>query len=224
MKLKWFGHASFCLTAADGTRIITDPYNAEVGYRVPLAEADYVTISHDHFDHASVENVLGSPTVLKGAGAHTAGPVSIAGIATKHDDQDGSKRGDNVVYCYDLVEDDQTLRVCHLGDLGHQLDSDQLGAVGEVDVLLIPVGGTYTLGPAEAAAQIEVLRPRLAVPMHFKTPVMSFPIKPVDDFIAEMCGSRVEQLGSHTLERSAAEIKALPRSDRPRLVVLDYVK
>ena len=224
MKLKWFGHAAFVLTAEDGTRLITDPFNAEVGYRVPLEAADYVTVSHGHFDHNSLQNVPGSPPVIEGIGAHQAGPMAVTGIATAHDDQGGVRRGANTVFCLDMPDGGETVRVCHLGDLGHQLDADQLAAVGEVDILLIPTGGTYTLDPAGAAEQVRALRPRLVVPMHYRTAALAFPLKPVDDFVGEMVGSRVEIPGLATLERTGPEIKALPLTVRPVIVVLDYVR
>lgn len=224
MKLKWYGHAAFMVTAEDGTRIITDPYNAEVGYRVPLEEAAWVTISHEHFDHNSIGNVPGTPEAIRGAGSHAAGGVKVTGVATEHDDVGGSKRGHNTVFCLDVPDGGEVLRLCHLGDLGHQLTAEQVAALGEVDVLMIPVGGTYTLDPAGAAEQVRAIKPRLVVPMHYKTAALSFPLKPVDDFIAEMIGSSVERTGTPSVERGAADIKALPRSERPPLLVLEYVR
>lgn len=225
MKLKWIGHAAFLCTAEDGTRILTDPYNAEVGYRVPLMEADFVTVSHDHFDHNSVQNVPGTHQVVKGPGEHhLSGGIVATGIATNHDDQGGAKRGRNTVFCFDLPDEGDTIRLCHLGDLGHQLTADQLAAVGAVDVLLIPTGGTYTLDPSGAAAQIGAIRPRLVVPMHYKTAALSFPLKPVDDFLGEMVGSSVEGPDGNELVIGGKEIKQTAPSATPRVVVLDYVK
>lgn len=224
MKLKWYGHASFLITAADGTRILTDPYNAEVGYRVPLCEADYVTVSHDHFDHNSLQNVPGKHEVIKGPGAHQAGAVAVTGIATCHDEQGGSKRGKNTVYCFAVPEDDGLIRVCHLGDLGHQLDDAQVAAIGVVDVLLIPTGGTYTLDPAGAAQQIAALKPRMVVPMHWRTPALTIPLKPVDDFLGEMVGAKVERAGACSIEIKPADLAASPPSATPRIVILDYVR
>ena len=224
MKLKWLGHASFLITAADGTRVLTDPYNAEVGYRVPLCEADYVTVSHDHYDHNSLQNVPGSHVVIKGPGEHHAGAIAVTGLATCHDEHGGSKRGKNTVYCFEVPDGDGTIRLCHLGDLGHQLDAAQAGVVGKADILLIPVGGTYTLDPAGAAEQIAALKPRVVVPMHFRTPALAFPLKPVDDFLGEMVGAKIERPGSCRLELGPAELAALPASTTPLIFVLDYVR
>ncbi len=226
MKLKWFGHAAFLCTTENGVRILTDPYNAEVGYRVPLLEADYVTISHDHFDHNSVENVPGRHEVVKGPGRHQLGDSGIVatGITTNHDDQGGAKRGKNTVFCFNLPDEGEVIRLCHLGDLGHQLTDDQLAAVGKVDILLIPTGGTYTLDPAGAAAQVAVIQPRVVVPMHYKTAALSFPLKPVDDFLGEMIGSKVEGPDGTEFITGSKELRQLPQSKTPLVLLLDYVK
>jgi L-ascorbate metabolism protein UlaG (beta-lactamase superfamily) len=235
MKLKWFGHASYLLVSEGGTRIVIDPFNAEVGYRVPLDEADYVTVSHEHFDHNSVQNVPGTPTVLRGPGEHQAGDVRVLGIATDHDNAGGSKRGHNTVFCFDVpasaaaagqqpAADTASIRVCHLGDLGHQLTEEQVAALAQVDMLLIPVGGTYTLDPVGAARQVRAIRPRVVVPMHYKTPALAFPLRPVEDFLAELVGVNVERPGVAAVTRSAAEVKAFAPSERPHVLVLEYVR
>ncbi len=225
MRLRWIGHAAFLCIAEDGTRILTDPYNAEVGYRVPLVEADYVTVSHEHFDHNSLQNVPGNHEVLKGPGERKLkGGIVATGIATFHDDQGGAKRGKNTVFCLDLPDEGETVRLCHLGDLGHQLTADQLAAVGAVDVLLIPTGGTYTLDPAGAATQVAAIKPRIVVPMHYKTAALSFPLKPVDDFLGEMVGSAVDEQVGAELAIGGEELKTVPPSATPRIAVLDYVR
>lgn len=222
MKLKWIGHAAFLMTAADGTRVLADPYNAEVGYKVPLDEADYVTVSHEHFDHNSVQNVPGAPHVARGTGQHTLGTVAAVGVATMHDDAGGSKRGANTVFCYDFPEEGGPLSVCHLGDLGHQLTPEQLAGIGDVDVLLVPVGGRFTVDAKGARELIAAVKPRVAVPMHYKTAALSFPLSPVDDFLSEMAGAPVEKPGVSTVELPAAQVKALARSDKPKVIVLRY--
>lgn len=224
MKLKWFGHASFLITAPDGTRILTDPYNAEVGYRVPLGEADYVTVSHEHHDHNSLQDVPGTHVVLRGAGRHQAGPVAVTGVESCHDDHGGSKRGKNTLFVFAVPDAGELIKVAHLGDLGHQLDAAQLAALGPVDVLLIPTGGTYTLDPAGAAQQVAAIKPRMVVPMHYRTPALAMPLKLVDDFLGEMIGSSVERHVGCQVEVSAAGLAALPHSQTPQITVLDYVR
>lgn len=224
MKLRWLGHACFLITAGDGTRILTDPYNAEVGYKVPLEAADYVTVSHEHFDHNSVVNVPGSPQVIKGPGRFDLGTVKAVGVATAHDDQGGGRRGLNTVYCLDVPSAGDALRVCHLGDLGHQLTQQQLDAIGEVDVLLVPTGGTYTLDAAGAAELISQVRPRVVVPMHYKTDALSFPLSPVTEFTRQMDEADVDFTGRPTATLEPVEVKAMERSGRPKVLVLEYTR
>lgn len=223
MKLKWLGHACFLITAEDGTRIVTDPYNAEVGYRVPVETADFVTVSHDHFDHSSVDNVPGTPEVIKGPGHFELGTVKAVGVPTAHDDQSGAKRGHNTVYCFDIPEGGETLRICHLGDLGHQLTPQQRQSIGEVDVLLVPTGGTYTITASGAADVIRQVRPKVVVPMHYKTDALAFPLSPVTDFTQQMASADIDFTGQPSVTLDAAEIKPLDR-ERPKVLVLEYTR
>lgn len=216
MKITWLGHASFLVEANDGTRIITDPYEAgsydgAVGYRPIDEQADIVTVSHDHADHNAVEAVTGAPEVVRGADARTVKGIPIRGVTTFHDENKGQDRGRNTVYVMEV----DGLRVGHLGDLGHALSDDEVRAVGAVDVLLAPVGGYYTIGPEEAKAVAEQLGARVIIPMHYKTDALGFPIQPVDDFLklmdtVERAGSRTVELGRDDLDRA------------PRVIVLDY--
>ncbi|HHV72356.1 MAG TPA: MBL fold metallo-hydrolase [Clostridia bacterium] len=182
MRLRWFGHACFELVFDNGTVIVTDPFDASVGYPLPDVRATAVTSSHDHFDHNYVEGVKGDPQVIKGVGRYRVGGVDIKGIASFHDANRGQERGENTIFVFD----DGNLKVAHLGDLGHELTASQLDLLGPVDVLLIPVGGFYTIGPEEAANVVESIKPKVVIPMHFKTEAIDFPIAPVDDFLAAM--------------------------------------
>ncbi|NPV69762.1 MAG: MBL fold metallo-hydrolase [Firmicutes bacterium] len=194
MKIKWLGHACFLITSARGTRILTDPFDETVGYVVPAIEADFVTVSHEHFDHNAVGNVKGKPKVVRGAGSHSLGDVTARGIDTFHDEAKGSKRGPNTVFVFDV----DGMSVCHLGDLGHALAPGHATAIGKVDVLLVPVGGTYTIDSAGAANVVERLDPRVVIPMHYKTDAMSFPIVGVEPFLQRVGGGM--RVGSTTVE------------------------
>ncbi|MFH1650842.1 MAG: MBL fold metallo-hydrolase [Chloroflexota bacterium] len=195
MKVKWLGHASFLITGSDGTRIITDPYATD--HRIKYGDiheaAEIVTVSHGHFDHGNVAAVKGNPAVVKESGE--AKGIRFRGIPTFHDDEQGSKRGPNMVFCFEL----DGVKVCHLGDLGHPLGDDQAKAIGAVDVLLIPVGGTYTIDAAAATGVCQQLKSRIVIPMHYKTDrCPDFPVTGVDVFlkgksgVKEMPGSDVE--------------------------------
>ncbi|RJX19244.1 MAG: MBL fold metallo-hydrolase [Ammonifex sp.] len=180
MQIKWLGHACFYLVTQDGTKIVTDPYDEATGYRLPPVAPDVVTVSHHHHDHNAVGLLRGSPRVIDLAGTHVVQGLTIRGVATFHDKKKGAERGPNTVF---VIEADG-LKVCHLGDLGHYPDVEKLREIGPVDVLLIPVGGTYTIDAGEAAALVKDMKPRVAVPMHYKTKHLRISIAPVDNFLA----------------------------------------
>jgi L-ascorbate metabolism protein UlaG (beta-lactamase superfamily) len=180
MRIKWLGHACFFLLTEDGTKIVTDPYDEPTGYRLPPLAPDVVTVSHHHHDHNAVGLLRGNPRVIDVAGAHLFQGLTIRGVGTFHDKKKGAERGPNTVF---VIEADG-LKVCHLGDLGHQLGADEPSEIGPVDVLLIPVGGTYTIDADEAAALVKEMKPRVAVPMHYKTRHLRISIAPADNFLA----------------------------------------
>ena len=181
MKVKWLGHASFLISAEDGTKIITDPYATGMGinYGEIREAADVVTVSHDHADHNNVDAIAGSPDVVKGAGNREAKGIQFKGVASYHDDTEGSQRGPNTMFCFTVDE----VRVCHLGDLGHPLTNEQANEIGEVDVLLTPVGGFFTIDPLVATDVSERLKPRVVIPMHFSTEKCAYPLSGVEDFL-----------------------------------------
>jgi L-ascorbate metabolism protein UlaG (beta-lactamase superfamily) len=184
MEIKWYGHSSFLLTTAKAVKIIMDPYEpgafgGGIMYGPITDKADIVLVSHDHADHNYVTGLRGSPQVIKTAGRHEAKGIIIEGIPSFHDTSSGSERGENIIF---LVVADG-MRVCHLGDLGHRLSDKEVKAIGQVDCLLIPVGGFYTIGPEEATAVADQLLPKLIIPMHWKTEKCGFPIEPVDTFL-----------------------------------------
>lgn len=216
MKITWLGHATFLVESKDGTRIITDPfeagsYDGAVGYAAITDPADIVTVSHDHADHNAVDAVSGEPEVVRGAESRTIKGIALRGLGTYHDESRGQDRGRNTIFVMEV----DGIRVGHLGDLGHPLSDDEAESLGQIDVLLAPVGGYYTIGPEEAKKVAERLGARIIIPMHYKTDALGFPIQPVDDFLRLM--DRVERTNSTTLELEASDI-----GDDPRVVVLDY--
>ncbi len=179
MKIQWLGHACFLLTAGDNTRIMTDPFDETIGYPLPRVPADIVTVSHQHFDHNAVNTVPGNPKVVQDAGEHVFGNIRITGHNSYHDKKKGSQRGKNIIF----IVESEGLRVCHLGDLGHLPDKILIEALGPVDVLMIPVGGYFTIDAGEAAELVKQLSPPYVLPMHYKTAYVDFPIAPVTDFL-----------------------------------------
>lgn len=211
MKLRWLGHACFLIESSKGTRIVTDPYDETVGYPVPALETDYVTVSHDHFDHNAVKALSGQAKVVNTAGEHQLGDVVATGTSTFHDEVSGAKRGSNIVFVLEV----DGIRVCHLGDLGHIPSTEQVSSIGRVDVLLIPVGGTYTIDATAAATVTAMLDPKIVIPMHFRTKALSFPLDPVEPYLEKVGGGT--RTGGTTLEIDPSDLRG-PR----RVYVLEY--
>lgn len=194
MKIKWLGHSCFKITSKRGIRILTDPFDDNVGYRVPSVEADIVTLSHGHYDHNFTDCVSGNFEVITKVGMFNVKDIPLIGIHTYHDEVQGDKRGDNIIYVFDIDD----LRVAHLGDLGHTLSPAQIEMIGKVDVVLIPVGGVYTINDEQAAAVVEQLKPSVVIPMHYKTAPLKFELDPVENFLGRM--NNVERLQSQVIE------------------------
>jgi L-ascorbate metabolism protein UlaG (beta-lactamase superfamily) len=195
MKIKWYGHAAFLITSAQGVRIVTDPYepgafDGKLSYGKIGDQADIVLVSHDHADHNHTKDLPGSPQVIKGSGSKMNRGIAIRGVATFHDPSKGSERGDNTVFTLNV----DGIQICHLGDLGHVLSQKELAEIGPVDILLAPVGGFFTIDANEAAQVAESINPKVLIPMHFKTEKCGFPIAPVEDFLKGK--ARVRQPGT----------------------------
>jgi L-ascorbate metabolism protein UlaG (beta-lactamase superfamily) len=181
MDITWYGHACFRLSER-GVTVVTDPPSDDLGYDRPRIRADVVTFSHDHPGHNNQVGFRGGPKFFDGPGEYEVKGVFITGIATYHDGRAGSVRGRNTVFVFDF----DGLTICHLGDLGHVPSQSQVEALSDVDVLLIPVGGLHTIDASRAAEVISLIEPRLVIPMHYKTPVETARLQPVDKFLKEM--------------------------------------
>jgi L-ascorbate metabolism protein UlaG (beta-lactamase superfamily) len=181
MKVKWLGHACFLVTSKGGVIIITDPYVVGGGINYsPIEEtADIVTVSHGHDDHSNVSAVQGNPEIVRGDGTKTAKGIQFRGIATYHDASQGTQRGPNTVFCFTV----DAIKLCHLGDLGHVLSPGQVNEIGTVDILFIPVGGFYTIDASIASQVCNQLKPKVVIPMHFKTPKCAYPLAGVEGFL-----------------------------------------
>jgi L-ascorbate metabolism protein UlaG (beta-lactamase superfamily) len=184
MRIKWYGHAAFLITSDQGIKIITDPYESgaydgALTYGKIEDTADIVLISHDHADHNDVKSLPGAPQVIKGNCFKTVKEVSIKSISTFHDPSKGSERGANTIYTFSV----DGIQICHLGDLGHPLSDKEIAEIGQVDILLIPIGGVFTIDPKEASHVLKQIKPKILIPMHFKTEKCGFPIAPVEDFL-----------------------------------------
>ncbi len=193
MKIRFLGHASFLITSDAGVNIITDPYkpgcfDGGIQYGKITEAADIVTISHEHDDHNETD-IAGAPVFVRDAKPQQVKGIDIMGVDTFHDTGEGSERGSNIVY--KMVIDG--MDVVHLGDLGHDLSSEEAAKIGNVDVLLVPVGGYFTIDAKVADGIIGLLKPKVVIPMHFKTDKCGFPIAPVEQFIA---GKEIQKAGT----------------------------
>jgi L-ascorbate metabolism protein UlaG (beta-lactamase superfamily) len=213
MEVKWLGHSCFLLTAGDGTKLLMDPFKADshLSYKQVNEAADIVTVSHDHFDHNYTAALPGNPEVVKGAIENVIKGIELKGVSVFHDETGGKQRGSNTVFC--AVIDD--INVCHLGDLGHRLSAAELGAVGKVDVLLVPVGGVFTIDVETANAVCQDIKPRIAIPMHYKTDRCQFLQWSAEDFAR----------GKKTVKRLSGSEIEITKNSRPaefEVVVLKY--
>ncbi len=181
MEIDWFGHACFRLRGREGT-VITDPYGKEIGLSFARPRGDIVTISHAHPGHSFAKGVKGDPKVIEGPGEYEVKNIFITGVPTAHDKKGGKDRGGNTVYVFDI----DGLTVCHLGDLGHVPTQPQAEALGNVNVLLVPVGGVSTINASDAAEIVSMLEPQIVIPMHFEHPELSFKLDPAAKFFKEM--------------------------------------
>jgi len=209
MKISWLGHASFLIELKE-KKIITDPFDEKLGYPVLEREADIVLISHDHWDHNAAHVVNGNPEVVKGTGNFNVKGINIKGIASYHDKRQGRDRGNNTIYKISAEE----LDIVHLGDLGHILNNEQIDEIGNVDILLVPVGGVFTVDAEEAREIVKQIEPRITIPMHFKTPHLCFDLAPVEAFTARF---------DNMVKRPFLEVSRENSQSLPGIIVLDYL-
>lgn len=185
MRLTYYGHSSFLVETADDLRVILDPYRPG-SYQgtfkhAPIDEpADVVVATHVHDDHGGVDTIPGRPKIFVHPIDEMVGRLRITGFDVAHDENGGSKRGKNTM----VILDDGDIRLLHAGDLGHTLDKVTVEALGSIQILLVPVGGFYTIDAKQAAAVVDAMNPLIVIPMHYKTPKVDFPIAPVDPFLA----------------------------------------
>jgi len=178
--------------------IITDPFPPGNGYTLGKQTADIVTVSHQHLSHSYVDGVTGEHRLVKGPGEYEISGVLILGIAAYHDSVKGQSRGKNTIY---LMEVDG-INVCHLGDIGHVLSDGQIEEIGNVDILLVPVGGVNTINAAMAAEVIRKLEPKVVIPMHYKTEKTDRDLEPVENFLKEMGQGQIEPRPKLTISKS----------------------
>jgi L-ascorbate metabolism protein UlaG (beta-lactamase superfamily) len=212
MQITWYGHSCFLLTAESGYSILTDPCDRETGYELQDLACSAVTISHEHHDHNCLTIVAGFPQVIRTPGEHLAGDIEVTGFSCYHDDAKGARRGENIVFRYQI----DGLSVLHLGDLGHMLSEETARRIGDVDVLLAPIGGVYTIGAKVATQIADRLRAKVLIPMHYKTPALHFDIEGLEPLLAANVDRKVHYLNANTVTLGRDTL------GEDRLVILDY--
>jgi L-ascorbate metabolism protein UlaG (beta-lactamase superfamily) len=196
VRVKWWGHSTFEIKGSKVT-IITDPHGGSVGVPEPKTSGDIVLVSHDHFDHyTKVDQVCksGAEKVLWAEGARTVKGIPIKGIPAFHDGSKGKQRGKNIIYTFNV----DGINFCHLGDLGHTPSESQIKEIGKVDVLFIPVGGVFTIDAKGATEVANLIKPKIIIPMHYKTPGLQLGLAEAKEFtngkpkVKEIKSSEVE--------------------------------
>ena len=208
MKIQYLGHSSFKLTGG-GVSVVTDPYAPEVGFKMPPVTADAVTVSHHHFDHDYVKAVGGNPRIIECAGSYSLNGVQIDGVGSFHDDVCGKKRGANTIFKFRM----DGMTVCHLGDLGEPCSPALIEKIQPVDVLLIPVGGNYTIDATAAKGYVDCLKPKVVIPMHYRVDGGNIDIGNIEEFTTLFAG--VEDNGISEVRLSAEDF-----TDKTRIIVL----
>jgi L-ascorbate metabolism protein UlaG (beta-lactamase superfamily) len=220
MHIRWYGQSAFLLRGEH--TVFIDPFGQMEGLaargmqfdypRIEGVEAELLLVTHEHGDHNAIEVIGGSPQIVRSTAGRFDSPVGeVIAVASEHDDVAGTKRGPNTIFCFTL----DGLRVCHFGDFGQaELRAAQKQAIGEVDVLFLPVGAGPTVGGESAAAVVRTLRPRLVVPMHYRTEAVNF-LDPPDAFL-DALGAPVERLNERDLEVE----RFLGTADQPLVTLL----
>lgn len=182
MTITWFGHSCFKIEAKEGS-VLIDPFGKEVGLRSPRIKDNLVLVTHDHFDHNNTADANPEAFIVDGPGEYEKQGISVRGIPSFHDKSGGTERGANTIY---VIKADE-VTVCHMGDFGQEkLEEHQVEEVGDVDILLIPVGGKYTIDYKEAINIIGQIEPKIVVPMHYKIKDLKVDIDGPEKFIKEI--------------------------------------
>ena len=215
-KIQWAGQSCFQISVSNSkdhsADIVIDPFDESTGLKVPNFSADILLVTHDHPDHNNVKGIKGEPFVIKGPGEYEVKEVFIKGIPAFHDDSNGKERGQNTIY---LIEA-EGIRFCHLGDLGQkQLTDEQLEKIDTVDVLMIPVGGEYTIDSSTAQKIISQIEPKIVIPMHYALPKLKIKIDEVSKFLKTMGKPSITPQDKFTIKFSA-----LPNEGAMEIVVL----
>lgn len=193
MQIFWIGQSCFKINLAQNNketvRIIIDPFSEETGLKLPSLEANILLVSHNHCDHNAIAKVKGNPFLIQEMGEYEVKDVFVQGISSFHDDVQGAERGKNIIFTITA----QGLNICHLGDLGQkELTDDQLEKIGPVDILMLPIGGIYTIDGKQAQGIIAQIEPKIAIPMHYSLPKLKIKLETLDGFLKAIGQKKIE--------------------------------
>ncbi len=201
MQIIWYGQSCFEIIAApvknSQVKIVIDPFSEELGLKVPKLQADILLITHNHFDHNNTKAVGDNPFLIEGPGEYEIKNIFIQGIDSWHDEKEGKERGRNTIYTIEFAETSalatEEIKICHLGDLGQkELTAAQLEKIGEVDILIIPVGGVYTIDARTAVKIMSQIEPKIIIPMHYHIPKLKVKIDGLDKFLKTLGIKKIE--------------------------------
>lgn len=215
MKIAWAGQSCFQISASiskdSQANIVIDPFS-DIGLKVPNFEADVLLLTHDHSDHNNAKAVKGNPFVINGPGEYEIKGIFVQGIDSFHDDNEGKERGKNTIYTIEAED----IKFCHLGDIGQKhLSDEQVEKIGAVDILMIPVGGVYTIDSSDAQKIIGQIEPKIVIPMHYELPNLKFKLDSVEKFLKVMGKNSIEPQDKLTMKASA-----MPKERDMEIIIL----
>ncbi|HOW60531.1 MAG TPA: MBL fold metallo-hydrolase [Candidatus Moranbacteria bacterium] len=211
MQIQYYGHSCFKISTKPAGRatedivVFFDPFNKGIGLRPPQGQADVVFVSHDHNDHNNTTAIKGNPVIIDTPGEYAVKGINVLGIDSFHDNQNGTLRGHSTIFIIEA----EGLKICHLGDLGCDLTAKQLEEIDGVDILLIPIGGTYTLDGKKAAELVHKIEPTLVIPMHYKVPGLNLKIEDEKKFCTEIGNCPKEKISRLNVKKKDLENKGM---------------
>lgn len=216
MQIKWFGQSAFLLTSDAGTRILIDPFDRLLRYKMPKPiEVNMVAVTHNHGDHNKIHVASGNYMLVNEPKEYCHEGVSVKGIKTYHDKANGKKRGDNIIFRFDV----DGLKVCHCGDLGHILTEEQVKAIGKVDILMVPVGGRATINAVEAAQVMHHLEATVTIPMHYSTKALGI----LGRILFDKVDKFIQTTGQRTAEVSILDVNSESLQQYSGVITMKYL-
>lgn len=206
LEITWFGHSMFSIVGG-GVTVVTDPVPPEVGYNYSPVEADLVLVSHDHYDHCYLEGVKGSPVVFSTPETAKVNGLTVEGHVTSHDHEDGQKRGQNTVFLWTQAG----VKLAHMGDFGESPSPSSIELLDDTAVVMIPVGGTYTIDADEAVALLSKIQYSVAIPMHYRTADCTIDIAPIDRFTSVYTGT-IRTIPGNTVKVGPGTLPSSPEA------------